>query len=194
MEFHSTGNHQDKLFYDIVWPERAHVLRCAIFLTHKTNDAEDLAQETLVKAWRALGTFNLRNQGVRPWLLTILRNAWRDALRCQKRQGQPSSLDDIGEFPVAPEVRYPPPPDFPSAADADTLLNEFSDQHIVDALMALRDEFRWTLLLVDISDLSYEEAADVLDVPVGTVRSRLSRAREMLRDILLRDKEPAAED
>jgi RNA polymerase sigma-70 factor (ECF subfamily) len=191
MELHNTGAEQNRLFYKLIWPERAYVLRCAIFLTHKTAEAEDLAQETLVKAWRALESFDLSGHGVRPWLLTILRNAWRDTLRSRQRHGTQASLDDIGEGPAAPEAPCPPQPDIQAAADADAMLNDFSDQHIVDALRGLRDDFRWTLLVIDISGLTYQEAATLLQVPVGTVRSRLFRAREMLRNLLMAGKEAA---
>ncbi len=194
LELNRTGDNQNKMFYDIIWPERAHILRCALFLTHKTSEAEDLTQETLVKAWRAVETFDLREHGVRPWLLTILKNSWRDMLRSRKRRSTESSLDEIGEDPPAPEAQHPLPSDIQSAAAADMLLNGFSDLRIIDALRSLHDEFRWTLLLVDVSNLSYEEAASLLEVPVGTVRSRLFRGREMLRDNLLRDYAPACKD
>lgn len=188
MESDRTNGNQNQNFYELVWPERAHVLRCAMFLTHKTSAAEDLAQETLMKAWRSLETFDLRAQGVRPWLLTILRNTWRDTLRHHQRHGTERSLEELEQCPAAPESQAVPLPEITSAADADLLLNGFSDQQIVAALVSMPDEFRWTLLLVEVSGLSYEEAAAILEVPIGTVRSRLFRGREMLRNILLRDK------
>ncbi|MDA8376491.1 MAG: sigma-70 family RNA polymerase sigma factor [Planctomycetia bacterium] len=186
MEFNVTDDSQNQRFYNIVWPERAHVLRCALFLTHKTSDAEDLAQETLLKAWRALDNFDLRKHGVRPWLLTILKNTWRDSLRLQNRRGVEVPLDDLIETPAAPETQDSPLPSGPSSADIDALLQGFSDQHVVDALRCLHHEFRWVLLLVDVSSLSYDQAATLLEVPVGTVRSRLFRGREALRNILMR--------
>ncbi len=186
MELNSTDDTENQRFYEIIWPERAHVLRCALFLTHKTSDAEDLAQETLLKAWRSLVNFDLREHGVRAWLLTILRNSWRDSLRSGKRHGGDISLESLVHEPAAMEKPSHPPTDIHSAGDADAMMNNFSDQCVIDALRSLRDEYRWTVLLVDVSDLSYEEAAALLEVPVGTVRSRLFRGREMLRDSLLR--------
>ena len=137
-----------------------------------------------MKAWRSLENFELREHGVRAWLLTILRNTWRDALRSRNRHGTQTSLSDLIEDPAAPELPEMPAANPQSAADADALLNSFSDQRIIDALHSLGDEFRWTVLLVDVSDLSYEEAAVVLGIPVGTVRSRLFRGRAMLHETL----------
>lgn len=186
MELNSTDDIENQRFYEIIWPERAHLLRCALFLTHKTSDAEDLAQETLLKAWRSLKKFDLRDHGVRAWLLTILRNSWRDSLRSRKSHEGDISLESLVDEPATMETQFHPPTDIHSAADADVMMNNFSDQCVIDALRSLRDEYRWAVLLVDVSDLSYEEAAALLEVPVGTVRSRLFRSREMLRDILLR--------
>ncbi len=186
LELNRTHETENQRFYELIWPQRAHVLRCAIFLTHKTGDAEDLAQETLLKAWRSLNDFELRSHGVRAWLLTILRNTWRDSLRSRKRHGGDMSLESLIDEPAQAETTSPFPPDLHSAADADALINDFSDQCVIDALRTVRDEYRWTLLLVDVSDLSYEQAAELLEVPVGTVRSRLYRGREILRDTLLR--------
>ncbi len=96
------------------------------------------------------------------------------------------SLESLIDEPAQAETTSPFPPDLHSAADADALISDFSDQCVIDALRTVRDEYRWTLLLVDVSDLSYEQAAELLEVPVGTVRSRLYRGREILRDTLLR--------
>ncbi|MGC9259099.1 MAG: sigma factor-like helix-turn-helix DNA-binding protein [Phycisphaerae bacterium] len=69
--------------------------------------------------------------------------------------------------------------------DAEAILNSFSDQRIIDALRSLAEDYRWAILLVDVSALSYEEAAGAMGVPVGTVRSRLFRARRMVRNFLI---------
>ncbi len=166
------------LFYRLVWPHRADVLRAALLLTHHESDAQDITQETIIKAWRAIDRFDSKTGAMLPWLLTILRHCWVDRLRAAGRHGREISLDDWPEDPPAPvdtglsgagEITNP-----------DELLNTFSDQEIIAALRSLPAEMRWTLLLVDVAQFDYEMAAQTLAVPVGTVRSRVHRGRAML--------------
>ena len=170
-------------FHQLIWPERANVLRFAMFLTHRASDAEDLAQETLLKAWRALDRFQTQNQNTRAWLLTILRNCWTDSFRRTRHERNHIALETLSQEPPEPEHEVQPEDD--QLRDAEAILNSFSDQRMIDALRSLAEDYRWSILLVDVSALSYEEAAAAMGVPVGTVRSRLFRARRMVRDFLI---------
>lgn len=170
-------------FYQLVWPERANILRFAMFLTHRTTDAEDLTQETLLKAWRALDRFQTQNHNTKAWLLTILRNCWTDSFRRTRHEHNHVALETLPQEPPEPQHRVQPEED--QRRDVDAILNSFSDQRIIDALRALGEDYRWAILLVDVSSLSYEEAAAAMGVPVGTVRSRLFRGRRMVRDFLI---------
>jgi RNA polymerase sigma-70 factor (ECF subfamily) len=165
------------LFYSIVWPHRTFVLRSARLLSN-ANDAEDLAQETLMRAYAALPTFQLSpdGSGVKAWLLRILRNLHTDRLRAASVRIAPGSLED--------DLPAPSPATYASATDHDSLLDSFSDQTIIDALQSLPTDIRWTLLLTDVEGLDHSQAADILEIPVGTVKSRAFRGRSMLRSRL----------
>ena len=165
-------------FYDRVWPHRADVLRVARFLCRDPSVADDLAQETLLKAFRSLGTFS-GGRNAKPWLLAILRNTWTDRLRATK--ADVSTLDRLEEEPVAAtpvEAGW-------AGGRPEDLLDAFSDQQVIDALQRLPAEIRWTLLLVDVEGLGVQAAADTLGVPAGTIKSRAHRGRAMLRQSLL---------
>lgn len=162
-------------FRDVVEPELDVMLRVARSLTGHEADAEDLVQDALVRAFRALDRFDGRYP--RAWLLTIVRNTHLNAVR--KRR--PSLLEDLD----LPGAR----PAFGAASAAHASAEEEVVAGIVDAdlaaaVAALDPRFRSVLVLVDVHDLSYAEAAAVLDVPVGTVMSRLSRARHRVRSAL----------
>ena len=166
-------------FYETVWPHRALVLRAATIHTANAADAEDLAQETLLKAFRAMDTFRPETNA-KAWLLTILRNARIDRLRTRAGSAPPISLEVLAAEPAAAN----------SAADSawespEEILNAFSDADVIDGLQGLAEELRWTLLLVDVEGLDHQDAAGVLEVPVGTIKSRVHRARAMLRQGLL---------
>lgn len=156
------------------------MLRVARFLCRDRWVADDLAQETLLKAFRALEQTNVQGTNLRWWLLAILRNTWRDRLRARKAQPSVESLAEEPESEAAGGVEVG---DF--RTDPQATIEAFSDQEIIDALNALPEEIRWTLLLVDVERLGVEEAAEILEVPGGTIKSRAHRGRGMLRRALL---------
>ena len=169
-------------FYKVVWPQRAVVLRAATIQSGNVADAEDLAQETLLKAFRAMQTYR-EESGIKAWLLTILRNTRIDRLRARAAANHLS----LEELPGEPAV-----PDSAGKMEDDAvwdhpqeLLNAFSDQNVIEAMNTLTEELRWTLLLVDVEGMDHSEAASVLDVPVGTIKSRVHRGRALLRQALL---------
>lgn len=165
-------------FYDLVWPHRADVLRVALFMARHQADAEDVAQETLLKAFRKISSFK-EGSDAKPWLLMILRNTWLDRVRAAKAHPE-KSVSDLSAEPVMLEndqaVEWTEPAD---------LLNEFSDQQMIDAMRQLPEEICWTLLLVDVQGLAQQEAADILEIPLGTVKSRLHRGHSMMKTLLL---------
>jgi len=158
-------------------PELQVLYSVAMRLTRNPYDAEDVVQETLLRAFRALDSFDGRYP--RAWLLTILRNT--NINRVRKRT--PDLLRDeertLGALPAR-------------GADgregaAEIALERIPDDAVVDALKRLSDDHRAVVALVDIDGLTYQEAADILDIPIGTVMSRLHRARRKLRTRLERD-------
>jgi RNA polymerase sigma-70 factor (ECF subfamily) len=159
------------------------VLRVARILAGRDADADDLAQETLLRAYRGLHALR-DDSDVRAWLLTILRHARVDFLRTRDRSPDAVSLDAAGE---QPSRAGDDPADAAGAAweKPGEILNGFSDAQVIEALQKLPEDIRLTLLLVDVEQLDHGDAARILDVPVGTVKSRTHRGRAMLRAALL---------
>ena len=172
-----------KRFCDVLWPQLSVVLRTAqILCGGDLSEAEDLAQETMIKAFRAMDRFE-PSTDARKWLLTILRNARVDRLRSTAGSKHLVSLDAL---PQEPEDRRPATEtEEPLYTNPQEVLEAFSDRQVIAALQRLPEEIRWTLLLVDVEGLDHRVAADVLEIPVGTIKSRASRGRAMLRDVLL---------
>jgi RNA polymerase sigma-70 factor (ECF subfamily) len=154
-------------------PHLDHLYGAAFFLCADRDRAGDLVQETVLRALRFFDRFE-PGTNCRAWLLTILHNTFRNQYRSSRRERGQVDIDEPGAARAASE-----------AAGIETnpetiVLSEMMDQEIVDALRALPEEFRSTVVLVDLQELSYEEAARALGCPVGTVRSRLSRGRRVL--------------
>jgi RNA polymerase sigma-70 factor (ECF subfamily) len=146
-----------------------------------SSQAEDAAQEAFISAYRALRRF--RGGSFRAWLMRIVTNACYDEIRRRKRRPA-ASLDELTEdrddllhdSPDPLHTGVPLPEQEASRAEL--------RQAIERCLDALADEFRIVAVLIDIQGYDYREAAQVIDVPVGTVKSRLARARGRLRDCL----------
>jgi len=169
-------------FKRLAWPEMAVVLRTAQCLTHHQAEAEDLAQETMLKAMHAIDTYQ-DGTNIRAWLLTILRRTHIDRLRARRTRPAECPID---------ETRIEAPDDAtatvgrfdPQWTEPEQLINRFEDQAVADALRQLPRDIRWTLLLVDVEQMEQADAARVLGVAVGTIKSRAHRGRAMLRDLL----------
>ncbi len=159
-------------FTAYVLPEIEVLGRVAMTLTRRAADAEDLVQETLLRAWRSIDQFDGRHP--RAWLLTIMRNANVN----MHRRKRPDLLRDDEEARSALESAEPS-----ASAETEHLAGQF-DRAVTDALMDLGADARRVVALVDVDGLSYAEAAEVLDIPVGTVMSRLHRARRRIRSKL----------
>jgi len=161
----------EQAFENYVLPEIEVLLRVANSLTRNHAEAEDLVQDALIRAYRGIGGFDGRHP--RAWLLTILRNTHIN----RNRRRRPELLRD----PDAATDRM-----ISAASDerTDAGIDNEIDVEIIRALGSLDEPFRRVVELVDIDGLSYAEAAEVLDVPVGTVMSRLHRARSRIRDRL----------
>jgi RNA polymerase sigma-70 factor (ECF subfamily) len=141
--------------------------RIAYRLVGDGHEAEDMVQEAFRSAWKSRGLYQ-PGRGDRAWLASILRRRVVDRLR---RHAPPPTL--AGE--TTHEL---------GVTDADPLANHYTDE-MQHALAQLADELRETLLLVVVGELTHQEVADLLDVPLGTVLSRVSRARRRLRELLL---------
>jgi RNA polymerase sigma-70 factor (ECF subfamily) len=166
-------------FEDWALPVAPSLYRTAYRLTRRPEDARDVVQETMLRAYRTFGNFQ-PGTNVRAWLFTILYSILSNEWRRQQRAPEEVSLNVIEER-FAEALRA-------SGIDAESALLQRIDAspEIDSALRGLPEEYRAAVLLVDVEDLSYEDAASVLGCPVGTVRSRLHRARKLLF-VALRD-------
>lgn len=158
------------------------VLRTAQCLVGHRGHAEDLAQETMIKAMRAIDSFK-DGTNLKAWLLTILRRTHIDQLRSTRNRPLQLSLDVNGIDLLAAAIPVAEVPMSPWD-DPEQLMNHFNDQSIIDAMGLLSDEIRWTLLLVDVEQMEQAEAAEILEVAVGTIKSRTHRGRALLRELL----------
>lgn len=161
----------EQAFERWVLPEIEVLLRVAHSMTRNHAEAEDLVQDTLLRAYRGIGRFDGRYP--RAWLLTILRNTHIN----RNRRRRPELLRDQ-------DLTFERLESDEASERADTMVDTEMDAEIINALNALSDDFRRVVELVDIDGLSYAEAAEVLGVPIGTVMSRLHRARSRIRDRL----------
>lgn len=167
-------------FRELALAEMDSVYRMAMHLARNPEDASDLVQETFLKAFKSEGRFELRDHGVRPWLFKILHNNFYTKVK--KKNREPTLGDDvIGEVAGGQlgEVDAPPP-----AWDLEHLDWEQVDDRLKHAIDELPDHYREVLLLWAVEGLKYREIAEVLDVALGTVMSRLYRARGILTENL----------
>jgi RNA polymerase sigma-70 factor (ECF subfamily) len=152
--------------------------RTANRLTGQREEAEELVQETFLKAYRSFHQFQ-KGTNCRAWLYKILRNTL--ATRHEKRGREPGGvpLEDVEPVLGAED------PDLGMNADTyERMLGRVLEDDVRDALMALPEPYRMAVILADLESLPYREIADVLDVPIGTVMSRLFRGRRALRERL----------
>lgn len=156
-----------------VRPEIDVLLRVAYTLTGSWPDAEDVVQDTLVRAWRALDRFDGAHP--RAWLLTILRHTYANSLR-RRRPELPREVD--GQRPAFGAAVAPDP--------AEQYADRGLSAPLERAVARLDPRYRTVLLLIDVDQLRYAEAAEMLGIPIGTVMSRLSRARDKIRGQLRR--------
>ena len=159
-------------FEELMLPHAEAVYRTAYYLVGG-QEAEDLTQETYLKAYQAFDQF--RGPNAKAWLCAILRHAFVD--HCRRRHELPVVVLGLARPP-----RERLEPCAPSAEEQ--VLEGQLDGDVQSALRALPDEWRLVLLLADVEDLTYREIAEVTQVPIGTVMSRLYRARRRLRDHL----------
>src|SRR6476660_3745444 len=154
------------------------VFRVARHLVSSREEAEDLMQETYARAFRSWRSYT-PGTNLRAWLLRILTNLNIDRGRRQQRTPQMTSIDnEAGDYFLYNKLESQVPDENP---DEERVLERLSQDSIVDALADVPHDFRDVLVLVDIGEFSYADAAQILDIPMGTVMSRLHRGRRILK-------------
>lgn len=168
-----------RLFEQEMVPHLAAVRTLALRLCRNPDDADDLVQDTYLKAFRFLESFT-PGTNAKAWLMTICKNTFINKYRSEQRSGQTISYEEIEEF-----YETLRPDEVPQSDPFTSQLDPLLDDQVLEALQSLPDEFRTVVILCDIEEMSYEEAAELLGCPIGTVRSRLHRARAALARKLL---------
>jgi len=153
----------------------------AMRLTLNNSDAEDLVQETYLRAYRSFATFE-EGTNLRAWLFRILTNTFINTYRAKQRRVQETDLDDIEDLYLYRRISTL---DGAGRSAEDTLFDLFTDDEVKQALESLPENFRIPVLLADVEEFSYKEIAEMLDVPIGTVMSRLHRGRKAMQKALI---------
>jgi RNA polymerase sigma-70 factor (ECF subfamily) len=156
--------------------------RTALRMTRNPADAEDLVQEAYLRAFRSLHQFRV-GTNLRAWIFRIMTNAYINEYRKRSRRPTSASLDDLEEFYVYDHLidsGVQPTSERPE----DVVLNQLTAEDVLEALDDLSDDFREVVVLADVEGFSYREIAEIMDIPVGTVMSRLYRARRRLQHSL----------
>jgi RNA polymerase sigma-70 factor (ECF subfamily) len=149
----------------------------AMRLTRNVNEAQDLVQETYLKAYRFFDRFE-PGTNVKAWLFTILRNTYINAYRKAARQQEQTDFGRIEPFYADPAEEAP---EWTDRASLEVMLRHVVQDDVKHALDTLPEAYRMVVLLADMADFSYKEIAAILDCPEGTVMSRLFRGRRLLR-------------
>src|SRR4051794_14513222 len=152
------------------------VYRVARHLANSREDADELVQETYVRAFRSWQQYT-PGTNLRAWLLRILTNLNIDRGRRQQRAPQTTSLDEKGDYYLYDKLEEHEG----RPLDEDRVIEKLSQGSIAEALSNVPHDFRDVLVLVDIGEFSYADTAQILDIPIGTVMSRLHRGRRILK-------------
>ena len=150
----------------------------ALRMTRNPADAEDLVQDTMLRAYRAFDRFE-PGTNLKAWLFRIMTNAYINTYRKRQREPQKVSSDEVEEFDLYQELKNHDP-QF-EATPENIVLDSLVDSDITEAIEDLPEQFRLAVVLSDVEGFTYAEMADIMQVPMGTVMSRLHRGRKALQ-------------
>lgn len=175
---HYSDSEKNNIFNNEFMPHINSMYNFAYRLTLDSDDAKDLLQDTYLKAYRFIDSFQ-QGTNAKAWLFRILKNSFINDYR--KRSKEPSKVDyqDVESYYNSEDVDRQITPDLRVEALKDMIGDEISN-----ALNSLDVDFRTVIILCDLEGFKYEEMAKILDIPIGTVRSRLHRARNLLKEKL----------
>ena len=167
---------QSRRFQEIALPHLDAAYNLARWLSRNDDDAQDIVQEAFLRAFKSFAGF--RGESCRPWLLAIVRNTCYTWLRQHRSAKLEVPYDDALALEESGGQSYPERPD----ANPEAIVASSEDRRLFDAaLAALPIEFREAVILRDVEELSYKDIATVAAIPIGTVMSRLARARGLLQ-------------
>ena len=167
-----------KIFTEEFFPQIEALNNFAYHLTYNQSDAEDLVQETFLKAYRFIDKYD-EGTNAKAWLFRILKNAFINEYRKKSKAPQAVDIDQANLLKDEDEKAYKGFNDL-----REEMFQNMMGDEITNAINTLQEDFRTVILLCDVEDFTYEEIATILEIPIGTVRSRLHRARNLLREKL----------
>ncbi len=174
------------LFESEMNPHLDALYRNAMRLTGNANDADDLVQDTYLRAFRFFHQYQ-PGTNAKAWLFRIMNTVFLNDYRKKSRQGDQLSYDELEDFYLYSrlnEEALSKEQAFNTSNPEDVIVERLGIEEIEDAIRRLPSEFRETVALATLEDLSYQEISDILNIPIGTVRSRLSRGRKLLQRAL----------
>jgi RNA polymerase sigma-70 factor, ECF subfamily len=169
-------------FAELASPYMDALYSAALRMTRNPADAEDLVQETFLRAYRGFGGFK-DGTNLKAWLYKILTNTFINTYRAKKRRPEETEFDDVEEFSLYNRLGGIEAANAEHTPEAE-VLERMPDDAVKEALESLPEQFRMAVLLADVEGFSYKEIAEIMDVPVGTVMSRLHRGRKQLQQRL----------
>ena len=169
-------------FADQAMEHMSSLYSAALRMTRNPADAEDLLQETYLKAYRSFATFQ-EGTNLKAWLYRILTNTYINSYRAKKRRPEQTDVEDVEDLYLYHRLGGLEAAAAGRSAEEE-VLERFTDDEVKAALESLPDNFRIAVLLADVEGFPYKEIAEITDVPIGTVMSRLHRGRRALQKAL----------
>ncbi len=170
---------KQKDFDEEIIPHMDALYNFALRLTTDPNDAEDLVQDTIVKAYRFFSSYE-KGTNAKAWMFRILKNSFINNYRKTSKKPSQVDYDEVSSYYESIRAERTETSDLESL-----MFREMMDDDLSNALTRLPEDFRTVVLLCDVEGYTYEEIANMLDVPIGTIRSRLHRGRNLLKTELL---------
>ncbi|WP_245556820.1 sigma-70 family RNA polymerase sigma factor [Gryllotalpicola ginsengisoli] len=170
----------DRLFEEQALPFMDQLYAAALRMTRNPSDAQDLVQETFVKAYAAWAQFH-QGTNLKAWLYRILTNTFINSYRKKQREPYQSPIDDLEDWQLGGAESTTARASRSAEAEA---IDHLPDSAVKSALQSIPEDFRMAVYFADVEGFSYQEIADIMKTPIGTVMSRLHRGRRMLRDLL----------
>lgn len=178
MSDYNKTKHYDRVFEEEFLPQVDALYTFAYHLTYNEEDANDLVQETYLKAYRFIDRY-IENTNAKAWLFKILKNIFINQYRKKSKQPTRVDYEEIINYHDEEDTSYSSYQDL-----REEMFQHMMGDEVTNAINALPVDFRVVILLCDIEGFTYEEISKIIDIPIGTVRSRLHRARNMLKEKL----------
>src|SRR3954451_22606398 len=166
-------------FTDLAMEHMPSLYSAALRMTRNPADAEDLVQETYLRAYRGFGGFT-EGTNLKAWLYRILTNTFINTYRAKQRRPDETDLEDVEDLYLYRRLGGLEGASLGRSAE-DELMDTFSEAEVKQALEDLPESFRMAVMLADVEGFSYKEIAEILDIPIGAVMSRLHRGRKALQ-------------